>query len=94
MKSNKVAFVALGAFVFIAAAVTAIYFFRNEIADFFVDIKARITKNFLETKTNTSNNFIQKTGSKESVFFSVVLCYCDIIFSLFKRGDCNGYYEI
>ena len=47
MKSNKVLFAAIGAFVFIAAAVTAIYIFRNEIADFFVDIKARIDEKLL-----------------------------------------------
>ena len=48
MKSNKVVFAAVAAFVFIAAAVTAIYLFRNEIADFFVDIKARIDEKLLQ----------------------------------------------
>jgi len=47
MKSNKFIFVAIGAIVFIAAAVIAIYVFRNEIADFFVDIKARIDEKIL-----------------------------------------------
>ncbi|MCL2627575.1 MAG: hypothetical protein FWD44_02600 [Oscillospiraceae bacterium] len=47
MKSNKLVFSAIAAFVFIAAAVTAIYIFRNEIADFFVDIKARIDEKIL-----------------------------------------------
>jgi len=47
MKSNKLIFAAIAAFVFIAAAVTAIYIFRNEIADFFVDIKARIDEKLL-----------------------------------------------
>ena len=50
MKSNKLIFAAIGAFVFIAAAVTAIYIFRNEIADFFVDIKARIDEKLLGDK--------------------------------------------
>jgi len=48
MKSNKLVFAAIGAFVLIAAAVTAIYIFRNEIADFFVDIKARIDEKILK----------------------------------------------
>ena len=47
MKSNKVLYAAIAAFVFIAAAGTAIYIFRNEIADFFVDIKARIDEKLL-----------------------------------------------
>ena len=47
MKGNKLAFAAIAAFVFIAAAVVAIYIFRNEIADFFVDIKARIDEKIL-----------------------------------------------
>ena len=42
MKGNKIIFYAVCAFVAVAAAVTAIYIFRNEIADFFVDIKSRI----------------------------------------------------
>ena len=47
MKGNKLLFAAIAAFVFIAAAVVAIYLFRNEIADFFVDIKARIDEKIL-----------------------------------------------
>ena len=47
-KNNKVIYAAIGAFVFIAAAATAIYVFRNEIADFFVDIKARIDEKLLK----------------------------------------------
>ena len=42
MKCNKLLIYAICGFVFVAAAATAIYIFRNEIADFFVDIKARI----------------------------------------------------
>jgi len=42
MKDHKLLFYAICGFVMIAAAVTAVYIFRNEIADFFVDIKARI----------------------------------------------------
>jgi len=49
MKSNKFIFAAIGAVVFIAAAATTIYIFRNEIADFFVDIKARIDEKLLGT---------------------------------------------
>ncbi|MCL2662860.1 MAG: hypothetical protein FWE83_05945 [Oscillospiraceae bacterium] len=47
MKSNKFIFAAIAAVVFIAAAVAAIYIFRNEIADFFVDIKARIDEKLM-----------------------------------------------
>jgi len=42
MKGCKILFYALCGFLTIAAAITAIYVFRDEIADFFVDIKARI----------------------------------------------------
>jgi len=52
MKGNKLIFAAIAAFVFIAAAVTAIYIFRNEIADFFVDIKARIDEKILQVQGN------------------------------------------
>ena len=42
MKDNKILIYAICGFVAVTAAVTAVYLFRNEIADFFVDIKARI----------------------------------------------------
>ena len=42
MKGNKVIVYAICGFVTVCAAIAAIYVFRNEIADFFVDIKARI----------------------------------------------------
>jgi len=45
--NNKIVFAAIAAVVFVAAAATAIYVFRNEIADFFVDIKARIDEKLL-----------------------------------------------
>ena len=48
MKGNKLIFAALAAFVFIAAAVAAVYLFRNEIADFFVDVKARIDEKIMQ----------------------------------------------
>jgi len=47
MKGNKILFAAIAAFVFIAGAVVAIYLFRDEIADFFVDIKSRIDEKLL-----------------------------------------------
>ena len=47
MKGNKLVFVVVAAVVFIAAAATTIYIFRNEIADFFVDMKARIDEKIL-----------------------------------------------
>ena len=42
MKDNKILVYAICGFVAVAAAIAAIYIFRNEIADFFVDVKARI----------------------------------------------------
>ena len=48
MKGNKLVLACISAVVFIAAAVVAIYIFRNEIADFFVDIKARIDEKLLD----------------------------------------------
>jgi len=42
MNGKKVLVYAICGFVAVAAAIAAIYVFRNEIADFFVDIKARI----------------------------------------------------
>lgn len=51
MKSNRFLFTALAAIIFVAAAATAIYVFRNEIADFFVDIKARIDEKLLARDT-------------------------------------------
>jgi len=47
LKGNKLVFVAIAAVVFIAAAAATIYVFRNEIADFFVDIKSRIDEKLL-----------------------------------------------
>ena len=42
MKGNKLLPYAFCGIIAVAAAVTAIYFFRNEIAYFFVDIKEKI----------------------------------------------------
>ena len=47
MKGNKILFYAICGFVTVAAAISAIYLFRNEIADFFVDIKSRIDERML-----------------------------------------------
>jgi len=47
MKGSKLLFTVIAAFVFIAAAVVAVYIFRNEIADFFVDVKSRIDEKML-----------------------------------------------
>jgi len=49
MKGNKLLLTAIAAVVFIAAAVVAIYLFRNEIADFFVDIKSRIDEKMMNS---------------------------------------------
>ena len=57
MKGNKLVFAAIAAFVFIAAAVTAIYIFRNEIADFFVDIKSRIDEKLMQH--NSGGEYIE-----------------------------------
>jgi len=48
MKSNKILVYAICGFVAVAAAIAAVYVFRNEIADFFVDIKARIDEQRLK----------------------------------------------
>ena len=42
MKTNKLVLVVVGSFVFVAALALAVYVFRNEIAELFVDIKHRI----------------------------------------------------
>ena len=47
MNGNKVLVFAVCGFVTVVAAITAIYLFRNEIADFFVDIKARIDEKMM-----------------------------------------------
>lgn len=47
MKGNRLIFTAIAAVVFVGAAAAAIYVFRNEIADFFVDIKSRIDEKLL-----------------------------------------------
>jgi len=47
MRGNKILFYAICGFVTVAAAMTAIYLFRNEIADFFVDIKTRIDERMM-----------------------------------------------
>ena len=48
MKGHKILVYAVCGFVAVAAAITAIYIFRNEIADFFVDIKSRIDEKRLQ----------------------------------------------
>ena len=45
MKGNKIILCAACAFVTVAAAVAAIIIFRNDIADFFVEVKERIDLN-------------------------------------------------
>ena len=42
MKGNKLLLYAVGAFVAVAAAVTAILIFRNEIAEILADVKDKI----------------------------------------------------
>ena len=42
MKGTKILIIAVGAFVAVAGAIVAIYVFRNEIAYFYADIKAKI----------------------------------------------------
>jgi len=51
MKGNKILVYAICGFVAVAAALAAIYVFRNEIADFFVDIKARIDEQRLKAES-------------------------------------------
>ena len=45
MKSTKLLLCAVCAFVTVIAAITAVIIFRNEIAEFFVDVKDRIDIN-------------------------------------------------
>jgi len=52
MKGSKLLFAAVAAIIFVAAAAVAIYVFRNEIADFFVDIKARIDEKIINRNGN------------------------------------------
>ena len=42
MKGSKILVIAIGGFVAVAGAIVAIYVFRNEIAYFFADIKAKV----------------------------------------------------
>ena len=42
MKGSRFWVIAIGSFVAVASAIVAIYVFRNEIAYFFADIKAKI----------------------------------------------------
>ena len=42
MRGNKLLLCAICAFITVAAAITAVIVFRNEIADLFVDIKDKI----------------------------------------------------
>ena len=55
--NNKILVYAICGFVTVAAAVTAIYLFRNEIADFFVDIKARIDEKRLSAGAEYADEF-------------------------------------
>ena len=45
MKGNKLMLCAICAFVTVIAAITAVIVFRNEIAEFFVDVKEKIDIN-------------------------------------------------
>ena len=42
MKGSKILIIAVGGFVAVAGAIVAVYVFRNEIAYFYADIKAKI----------------------------------------------------
>ena len=44
MKGHKLLICAIGAAIAIVAAVTAIIIFRNEIAEFFLDVKEKVEK--------------------------------------------------
>ncbi|MCL2200687.1 MAG: hypothetical protein FWB75_01885 [Oscillospiraceae bacterium] len=57
MKDNKVMIYAICGFVAVAAAVTAIYIFREQIADFFVDVKARIDEKRLSVGAEYADEF-------------------------------------
>ena len=53
MKAHKLILCAICVFVTVAAAVTAIIIFRNEIAEFFVDVKSK----FDEKKLHHNGEF-------------------------------------
>ena len=50
MKERKLLIIAVGSFVAVAAACVAIYVFRNEIAYFYADIKAKIEDKLAKRK--------------------------------------------
>jgi len=52
MKSNRILIAVIASVTVIAAAAITIYIFRNEIADFFVDLKARIDEKILKIQGN------------------------------------------
>ena len=58
MKSPKFWIIAVGAFVAVVGAVVAIYIFRNEIAYFFADIKAKIEEKLLHRNSAEYSDYV------------------------------------
>jgi len=58
MKGSKIIFIAVGGFVAVAGAIVAVYVFRNEIAYFYADIKAKIEEK-LRNRTGDIADFVE-----------------------------------
>ena len=58
MKSPKFWIIAIGAFVAVVGAIVAIYIFRNEIAYFFADIKAKIEEKLLHRNRAEYSDYV------------------------------------
>ena len=57
MKGTKFWIIAIGSFVAVVSAIVAIYVFRNEIAYFFADIKAKIEEKLLKRNCGEYSEF-------------------------------------
>ena len=58
MKGSKIILIAVGGFVAVAGAIVAVYVFRNEIAYFYADIKAKIEEK-LRNRTGDIADFVE-----------------------------------
>ena len=58
MKGSKILIIAIGGFVAVAGAIVAVYVFRNEIAYFYADIKARIEEK-LKNRAGDIADFVE-----------------------------------
>ena len=58
MKGSKILIIAVGGFVAVAGAIVAVYVFRNEIAYFYADIKAKIEEK-LKNRAGDIADFVE-----------------------------------